>query len=210
MDQADGAGHGGSTDTGNVAQKMFSNWNIFAAIFKPRSAEDRTAIEECIFRVAVVLGVINSTRKIRCTTKLQEFCTATYLKLLETFPWMSVSPSCHRLLAHSAEIIERNDGRGLGTQTEQPSESAHKNLRRTIQNGARTNSLAAMLTDSFNKQFIWTDPRTRAERRELHCSGCQEVGHTLRKCPLREKKPKIDKNSNSEKELHKTIESFLC
>ena len=73
MDQADGAGHGGSTDTGNVAQKMFSNWNIFAAIFKPRSAEDRAAIEECIFRVAVVLGVINSTRKIRCTKKLQEF-----------------------------------------------------------------------------------------------------------------------------------------
>ena len=35
-------------------------------------------------------------------------------KLRELFPWAAVSPSVHRILAHSWEVVELNEEFGLG------------------------------------------------------------------------------------------------
>ena len=127
IDQPDAYGNGGSSDTGVVADKLFSNPEIFAKLFAP-SAEDAPKIEDLILRISVVIGVISSTRRIK-TEEFQEYCTEVYLLLLETFPWVSISPTCHAVLAHSAEVIALNGGYGLGLCSEQPSEAVHKLIR---------------------------------------------------------------------------------
>ena len=42
-----------------------------------------------------------------------------YLNIVETFPWAVISPSVHRILAHSWEKIEINDSFGFGGESEE-------------------------------------------------------------------------------------------
>ena len=43
-----------------------------------------------------------------------------YLLILDTFPWVGITPSLHKLLAHSEELIrECNSGCGLKSFSEE-------------------------------------------------------------------------------------------
>ena len=193
---------GGNSDTGRVADVVFSNWDKTTELFLPRSEEDREKIGRLILALSVILAVINTTRSVDVPL-FARFCTETYKMIRTTFPWASISPSCHRLLGHAAFLVQENGGRGLGTRSEQPLESCHKVARYTIATGARTNSPVNMLTDCFNKQFVTSDPLVRAELRQKVCSHCKQEGHSVRSCPEKAKKQKCDTERES------LLESFL-
>ena len=51
-----------------------------------------------------LLRIFNSNQAID-TGKLDSLCKETYEYILTDFPWASVTPFLHRLLAHSPELI---------------------------------------------------------------------------------------------------------
>ena len=65
-------------------------------------------------RLAVILGVISSKKPIQLNF-FKQYCIATYQFLIKSFPCTSVTPTVHKVLAHGWELIEKNDGCGLGS-----------------------------------------------------------------------------------------------
>jgi hypothetical protein len=56
-------------------------------------------------------------------------CSSLYADLIVTFPWVQIRPYVHKLLAHSWELIENNEGRGLRNLDESSLEGNNKVLR---------------------------------------------------------------------------------
>ena len=85
-------------------------------------------------------------------------CTQLNLLILDTFPWVILPESIHRLITHSAELIEANDGLGLGGTSEEGIEGMIKWVRYHRQHGARTDSVFHNLTDVFNHLVQGSSP----------------------------------------------------
>ena len=78
-----------------------------------------------------------------------------------------------RFLAHSADVIEMNNGKGLAQLSESPLESCHKILRRTRLNSARMTCLGDNLTDVFGHLWMYASPQIR------HQSPKKNSGHKM-------------------------------
>ena len=72
--------------------------------------------------------VANSSERIYWGS-FQDFCQRAYEHHVESFEWLSITPTFHRGCSHFAEAIELNDGYGLGQLTEGALEASHKLLR---------------------------------------------------------------------------------
>ena len=64
-------------------------------------------------------------------------------------PWISITPSLHKVLAHSWELIENNDGYGLGSLDESGLEGCNKILRHVRTNLSRKQSQKSNLVDTI-------------------------------------------------------------
>ena len=108
----------------------------------------------------------------------------TYLFILDYFALASITPTLHKLLAHSEEILrEVNNGCGLKSFSEEGSEACNKLLRKYRENLARKTSFADNATDIFVRFASESDPVLLTYRSTLFCSKCGEYGHTKRaKC----------------------------
>ena len=85
--------------------------------------------------------------------KLRNLTRAVNLKIVERFPWAIISPSVHRILAHSWELIQLNDCFGLGDESEEGLEALNKFIRYLREHGARKISTEANFRDTFN--HLW-------------------------------------------------------
>ena len=165
---------GGSSDDGNTARRFFAaeNRELVLSLFKG-TVHEKAVISKLLQKFSIILRLISSKKKIDAD-----------LLLCETFPWISVSTSIHRLLGHSAERIRLNQGFGLGLVSEEGLEAIHKLVRRFRELGARKTSLEDNIQDVFTHLFIRSDPTIRSYNRLLTCSNCSELDHTRRSCPL--------------------------
>lgn len=111
---------GGSTDTGNVAWRFFSP-EVHDAIIEiiPEDWKDRVSVVHG--NLSLILRVMSSTGKVD-EPRFQELCTETYVFILEECEFAHISESMHGTLGHSHQLIQLNDGYGLGNLTEQGSE----------------------------------------------------------------------------------------
>ena len=64
----------------------------------------------------------------RSNFRYTALCKETYLHLVSELGWVSNTPTLHKLLAHSAELIALNGGRGLKDLSEEGLESNNKTL----------------------------------------------------------------------------------
>ena len=71
------------SDNGNIIDKLFADWETFADLFDPRDDEERLRIADVLLKLSVILGVINSSRKIEKLEEFEEYCIEAYLQLLE-------------------------------------------------------------------------------------------------------------------------------
>ena len=91
-------------------------------------------MSDIILRIWVIMRLFNSNENININNYML-FCNETTVKLIENLndtnqeKWIRLTPSLHSLLAHSAELIGFNEGRGLGNKSEQGIENNHKFLR---------------------------------------------------------------------------------
>jgi hypothetical protein len=124
-------GSGGSTDTAETARRFFKAENCqHVANLVKGTTEERDVLSTLHKNIGVVLRVVNSKSRRVDTDSLQELCLKTYLEIAIKFPWASITTSLHRLLGHSAECININDGFGLGDCSEEGLETLHKLVRR--------------------------------------------------------------------------------
>ena len=81
-------------------------------------------------QLAAILRIFNSSQLVK-TADLGKLCKDTYLLVLYSFPWASITPTLHKLLAHSKELIwETNSGYGLKCFSEEGTESCNKLIRK--------------------------------------------------------------------------------
>ena len=73
------------------------------------------------------------------------------------FPWAVVSPSIHRILAHAHEVIDLNEGFGLGDESEEGLEALNKQIRRMREHGSRKDSTRNNFQDTFH--HLWDRSR---------------------------------------------------
>ena len=107
----------------------------------------------------VILRVLSSKKHVNME-KYRLFCTELHRYLISSFPrqvhhnrpgpWISITPSLHKVLCHSRELIEMNDECGLGSLDESGLEGNNKVLRAICTQLSRKTSQITNLRDTLN------------------------------------------------------------
>ena len=180
---------GGSTNTGNVARRFFESRNRQKIIDLFNGTEsEKKALGELHRRFSVILKLISSKKTTIDVDSMEQYCTDTYVLLVESFgQWATVPGVVHHLLAHSAERIRLNEYKGLGEWSEEGLEACNKLVRRFRKMLARKTNLKDNFTDVIKRLLVRSDPTVRSHKRVFICSHCNAKGHTKRSCPSRRK-----------------------
>ena len=129
---------GGTTSTGSVARRAFSNESKFLdcvlSVVETNSRDSLTLLHTYL---SAILRIFNSDRRIE-TNQFGNLCTSTYLLILDSFPWVNISPTLHKVLAHSEDLLrDLNSGFGLKCFSEEGSEACNKLIRKYREHLAR-------------------------------------------------------------------------
>lgn len=186
IDAPDSTGHGGSSNTGNVVKSILYTENRKLLTEFIESNQLREKVDKLLLNVAVILSVVYSNKSVNIT-EYASFCTQTALRAKEMLdsngePWISIPPTTHMLLAHSAQLIIDNGNKGLLIYTESGLEANHKYLRQFRQNNARKTSNFSNLTDCLKKLRIKSDPVIAKITKRNKCTFCRENDRTIRSC----------------------------
>ena len=141
----------------------------------------REEIDEIVLKMAVILSIINSNRKVN-VDEYHEFCRDTYLKIAN-IKWIEFTSTVHIVLGHSHGLIRENNNTGLLNYTECGIEANNKFLRQYRINKSRKTSQFDNLSDCINRLWDKSDPLVVKYRERLSCTHCKGVGHTIRSCP---------------------------
>lgn len=95
-------------------------------------------------------------------------------------PTCYLAPSVHKLVAHTAEFIENNDGEGLAKLSEGGIEAANKLLRRFRMRLSQKTRQTDNLLDCINHLRTSSDPIFNVLR--SRCQHCKEIGHSPSGC----------------------------
>ena len=149
-------GNPGDMVTGNAFQ-AFSSDHARDTICNLVDEHIREELREIHLGLSAAVKVINSQKRKVNIDKLRELTKEVNLRIVNTFPWAVISPSVHRILAHSWERIQLNDGFGLGDESEEGLEALNKWIRKLRVGGARKTSTEDNFTDTFN--HLWDRSR---------------------------------------------------
>jgi hypothetical protein len=108
--------------------------------------------------LCAIILVLNSQHRTINLVQYHRLCSLVYLKIVETFPWAVISPSLHRVLAHSWERIELNELKGLGSESEEGSEAQNKFIRYMRIHGARKTSTEDNFCDTWSRLWRRSSP----------------------------------------------------
>ena len=107
--------------------------------------------------LCAAVKIIHSQKRKVNVDKFRTMTLEVYIKLIQCFPWCSISPSVHRILAHSWEVIQLNEGYGLGNLSEEGLEALNKYIRSRRETGARKDTTMHNFMDTFN--HLWDRSR---------------------------------------------------
>ena len=167
---------GGTSSTGNIARLCFSDQkNFLYWIQTMLPANQHESIGMILNNLSVILRIFSCNRKID-TNELDTLCKETYEYILTHFPWVNITPSLHKVLAHSTELIrDCNDGFGMKDFSEEAVESSNKLIRRYREHLARKNSFTVNIRDIFVRLLSHSDPVLNIFRYFVTCTHCGEL-----------------------------------
>ena len=149
-------GDPGDMVTGNAFAKLAADPSrqFLCSLVKEEIQDD---FGVALLGLCAAVKVVNLQKRKVNIDKLRQMLVETYCKLLICFPWCAVSPSVHRILAHSWEVIQLNDGFGLGNLSEEGLEVLNKYVRSMRETGARKDCTLNNFRDTFN--HLWDRSR---------------------------------------------------
>ena len=103
-----------------------------------------------------LLVSISSSKKINAA-EFDDKCKLFHARIRELYPWKSISPTVHFLIAHGANVVEYFDG-FIGPMTEEAQEKTNKDFRSARLEHARKNSRLNNLTDIAHWILEHSDP----------------------------------------------------
>ena len=111
-------GNPGDMVQGNAFKKFSSDFarNFICNLI---SEAKREQFGEILLGLFTLVKVINSQKRKVDVDKVRKLGQQVYLQLVQLFPWVVVTPSVHRILAHSWEVVLFNHSFGLGSQSEE-------------------------------------------------------------------------------------------
>ena len=131
----------------------------------------------------VILRIISSKERKIDIDRFGHLCRSTYIGILIDFKWVDLTPTAHKVLAHSAELIKNNSQLGLGNLSEEGLEACHKIIRRFRASWTLQTNDTANLKDLIKKLWLISDPYFYSFRKTLKCPKCGSTDHQ-RKCPV--------------------------
>ena len=126
-------GNPGDMVQGNAFKKFSSDFarNFICNLI---SEAKREQFGEILLGLFTLVKVINSQKRKVDVDKVRKLGQQVYLQLVQLFPWVVVTPSVHRILAHSWEVMLLNNSFGLGSQSEEGLEAIINSFNKNIQN----------------------------------------------------------------------------
>ena len=185
---------GGTSTTGNTARVLLYNKKNRDFIIGKLDEKHQQLMSEVMLRFSVILRVMSTKGEVNVDA-YKKYCTELYVILINNFPrvvnkkqpgpWISITPSVHKLLAHSWELMKNNDNHGLGSLDEAGLEGCNKILRSVRINLARKMSQKVNLHDTINRMWVASDPQVNKEREKTlpYCTSCNKYEHGTRYCP---------------------------
>ena len=159
-------GNPGDMVTGKSFQKFSSDAGR-AFIVSLMNDDDQEAFQLILLGLSATVKVINSEKRRVNIEKVRELTQEVYMAIVENFPWAVVSPSVHRILAHSWEVMELNNGFGLGDLSEEGLEALNKMIRSRREHGARKTSTEDNMRDCYNHLWDRSRPTIVSMEREI-------------------------------------------
>ena len=195
-DFPDPTGQCGNTTTGNTARKLLHCSLTRETVVSTLPDRYKQRMRKFGMHLSTVIRIICSKKKVNVEA-FKEFCINLNVFLLTEFPreinrhlpgpWISITPTLHKVLAHSWELILLNEGFGLGSLDESGLEGNNKILRAIRSKLSRKISQQSNLVDSLHRLWLESDPVVHSERAKgkPYCKDCDERGHSVRYCPQR-------------------------
>ena len=149
-------GNPGDMVTGKAFQTFSSDASrqFFTSLVEEDIQEEFSFI---LLGLCAIVKIINSQKRSVNVEKVRLLAQQVNKKIVQCFPWAVISPSVHRVLAHSWEVIELNAGFGLGDLSEEGLEALNKCIREMRKSGARKDSTVNNFTDTYN--HLWDRSR---------------------------------------------------
>ena len=189
LDIPDGVGCGGTTTTGNVARRLMNNDRHGSRDHLLNNVPEhyKEYVSSLLIRHGVILNVFNSKKQVKQLDEFKTYCHNVYSDLLTWFPHAHITPTVHKILAHSWEIIHMNNGFGLGMYSEEGLEGCNKFLRRIRISLSRKVGKVENQSDCIKRLWSRSDPVSNKHRLDILplCTLCNIQGHSTRYCPLK-------------------------
>lgn len=148
---------GGTSNNGNTARKFFREHAI--------TSEITDVPEELIERYHTIISVLCGS-KLLDPVKLREYNTETANLLRTTYPNKNFTPTIHKILYHSTEVVEYFNQFNIpeGMMSEEPLEASHKNIRNNRYDFARKMNKTVNEIDVYGRLIMTSDPEVNSHR----------------------------------------------
>ncbi len=160
LDQVESSGgNTGTSNTGSQGRRFFSH-ELRSNIIDSLPSIYQGKIYSLMQMYSVILRAVSST-DLLIVDELRSLTRKFALFLAKEFTWVDYNITVHNLIFHSVELVEWNNGTGLGELSEEALESSNKDVRNYREFLARKCGHIPNLTDVFNRLFIRSDPVLR-------------------------------------------------
>ena len=157
LDQVDSSG--GTSTNGPQGRRFFSP-ELRSNIIDSLPSIYKSKMNTLMQLYSVILRAVSSTQLL-IVDELRSLTRKFALFLAKEFTWVDYNITVHNLIFHSAELVEWNNGTGLGELSEEALESSNKDVRNYREFLARKCGHIPNLIDVFNRLFIRSDPVLR-------------------------------------------------
>ena len=124
-------------------------------------------------KLSIILRVV-SCQSLIDVQQYGELVEEASLLIARCYPWAMVNHTLHGLLHHSAELIQLNNGYGLGLLSEEGLEATNKHIRRYLELLSRKTCPIQQLTDVMHRLLERSNPMI-IHRKEMMNKKCKEL-----------------------------------